>query len=270
LTSMVVRPRRRSSVTKVLRPPFTKDGKRDHLVCYLWGGEIKPPGFTGIVGTLGNWENARDSVLCERIREQTDFGVHCPESPYVSSSEWSDKEGRSIPTEFVRRFYNVAKKRRYKWIHLLGYSGGGAVLSSALAHHSDKPDARMVKSLVVINGPIAERGQSGDPKRDKFSCVPHTDAAYYAQNIKARTLLIYGDDDPCRKGVEEWNKRNKAEVPPFYHGGHDFGREGQESFEWVAKTVIDWLKNSPDQGVRSLRLRRRRRRRHTKGLAKAT
>ena len=262
MTAMRGRPRKLSLTTKVLRPPFTVDGKKDHLVCYLWGGKIKPPGFTGIVGTLGDWENARDSVLCERIREQTDFGVHSPQSPYFSSWEWSDKEGRNIPKEFVKRFYNVAKKRRYKWIHLLGYSGGGAVLSSALAHHSDKKDASMVKSLIIINGQIAERTGT-------YSCIPYTDAAYYAERIKAGTLLIYGDDDPCRKDVEEWNKRNKAKVPPFYHGGHDFGREEQESFEWVAKTVIDWLKNSPDQGVRLLRLRRRRRRRHAKRRAKA-
>jgi len=261
LTAMRGRPRKLSLPTKVLRPPFTVDGKKDHLVCYLWGGKIKPPGFTGIVGTLGDWENSRDSVLCERIREQTEFGVHSPQSPYFSSWEPSDKEGRNIPKEFVRRFYNVAKKRRYKWIHLLGYSGGAAVLSSALSHHSDKEDASMVKSLIIINGQIAER-------TGKYSCIPYTDAAYYADRIKASTLLIYGDEDPCRKGVEEWNKRNKAKVPPFYHGGHDFG-ETQEIFEWVTKTVIDWLKNSPDQGVRPLRLRRRRRRRHAKRRVKA-
>ena len=98
-------------------------------------------------------------MLCERIREQTEFGVHSPESPYCSSCEWSDKENRNIPKDFVKRFYDLAKKRRYKWIHLLGFSGGGAVLSSALAHHSDKKDASMVKSLVIITGPIAERGQ---------------------------------------------------------------------------------------------------------------
>jgi hypothetical protein len=255
------RPRRRSLVTKVLRPPFTEDGKIDHLVCYLWGGKIKPPGYTGIVGTLGDWENARDSVLCERIREQTDFGVHSPDSPYYSSWEWSDKEGRIIPTDFAKRFYDLAKKRGYKWIHLLGYSGGAAVLSSALAHHSDKKDANMVKSLIIINGQIAER-------TGKYSCIPYTDAGYYAETIKASTLLIYGDDDPCRNDLEEWDKRNKAKVPPFYHGGHDFGREGQVSFELVAKTVIDWLKNSPDQGVRLLRLRGRRRRRNVGRRAK--
>jgi len=247
---------------KVLRPPFTVDGKKDHLVCYLWGGNIRPPEHPhGIMGTLGNWENMRDSVLCKRILEQTDFGIHSPDSPYRSSWK-TDEEGHIIPTEFAKRFYDLAKKRRYKWIHLLGYSGGAAILSSALVHHSDKKDASMVKSLIIINGQIAER--TGD-----YSYPPYTDAAYYAERIKARTLLIYGDDDPCRNDVEEWNKRNKAKVPPFYHGGHDFGREGQESFEQVAKAVIDWLKNSPDQGVRPLRLRRRRRRRHAKGRAKA-
>jgi len=267
LTSMRGRPRRPSLATKVLRPPFTVDGEKDHLVCYLWGGNIKPPeNPTGIAGTLGDWENARDSVLCEKIHDKTDFGVHSPEPPYRSSWEWSDKEGHNIPTEFVKRFYDLAKKRRYKWVHLVGFSGGGAVLSSALVHHSDKKDAGMVKSLVIISGPIAERGQHNDPEKDRFTCKPYTDAAFYAGNIKTETLLIYGDEDFLKDGVAEWNKRNKAKVPPFYHGGHDFGREKQESFELVAKTVIDWLKNSPDQGVRLLR---RRRRRHAKRRTKA-
>lgn len=255
------RSRRRSTKAKVLRPPFTEDGKKDHLVCYLWGGRIKPSGFSGIRGTLGEWENGRDSVLCERILEQTKFGVHSPQSPYTSLFTWSDKEGHDIPREFVKRFYSLAKNRGYKWIHLLGYSGGASVLSSALAHHSDNKDASMVKSLIMINGPIAQR--TGD-----YSCVPHTDAAYYADRIKASTLLIYGDEDPCRKDAEEWCNRSKAEVSPFYHGGHDFGRETQDSFEWVAKTIIEWLKSSPDQGVRLLRLRKRRRRRYARRPAK--
>lgn len=270
LTSMRSRPRRRSLATKALRPPFTVDGKKDHLVCYLWGGKIRPPeNPRGIAGTQKDWEPARDSVLCERIHDQTDFGIHSPEPPYRSSWEWSDKEGRIIPKDFVKRFYDLARKRRYKWIHLLGFSGGGAVLSSALVHHSDKKDAGMVKSLVVISGPIAEDGQHNDPEKDKFTCIPYTDAAFYAKNIKTETLLIYGDADFLKDGAAEWKKRNKAKVPPFYHGGHDFGREGQESFKQVAKTVIDWLKNSPDQGVRLLRLRRRRKRRHAKRRAKA-
>ena len=270
MTSMRGRPRRSSLATKVLRPPFIKDGERDHLVCYLWGGKIRPSeNPTGIAGTQKDWEPERDSVLCEKILAETKFGVHSPESPYRSSWEWSAKERQNIPKEFVKRFYNLAKKGRYKWVHLVGFSGGGAVLSSALAHHSDKPDASMVKSLVVISGPIAEHGQHGDPKKDKFTCIPYTNAAFYAENIKTKTLLIYGDEDFLKDGAAEWNKRNKAEVPPFYHGDHDFGREGQESFKQVAKTVIDWLKNSPDQGVRLLRLRRRRRRRHTKRRAKA-
>jgi len=251
--------RRRSRLTgKVLRPPFTRDGKKDHLVCYLWGGKIER-GSCRIVSSLGAWKDDRDSVFCERILQETQFGVHCPK-PYESTFEWSDKEGRHVPWQMTRRFYKVAKDNGYKWIHLVGYSGGGAVASSVLAHHSEKKDANMVRSLIIINGQIAER-------EGKYCCIPYTDGAYYAEGIKAKTLLIYGDDDPCRKGATEWKKRNKAEVPPFYHGGHDFG-ETPKIFDSVTKTVIDWLKKSPDQGVRLFRLRRRRRKRHTKRRAK--
>jgi hypothetical protein len=265
---MHVRPSRQSLTTKVLRPPFTLDGKKDHLVCYLWGGRIRPPeNPRGIAGTQKDWEPARDSVLCKRVLEQTGFGVHCPEPPYRSSWEWSDKEGRIIPKDFVKRFYDLAKKRRYKWVHLLGFSGGGSVLSSALVHHSDNKYVGMVKSLAIISGPIAEHAQHKDEDKNRFTCIPYTDAALYAENVRAKTLLIYGEEDFLKEGATEWSKRNKVQVPSFYHGGHDFGREGQETFEWVAKTVIDWLKNSTDQGVRPLRLRRRRRKRHAKRRA---
>jgi pimeloyl-ACP methyl ester carboxylesterase len=207
------------------------------------------------VSKLGAWKNDRDSVFCERVAQDTEFGVHCPK-PYASSFEWSDKERRNVPWQMTKAFYKVAKDNGYKWIHLVGYSGGGAVASSVLAHHSDKKDANMIKSLIVINGPIAER-------EGKYCCIPYTDGAYYAERTNAKTLLIYGDSDPCRRGVDEWRSRNKAEVPPFYHGGHDFG-ETSKMFDSVTKTVTDWLKNSPDQGV----LRLRRRKRHVKKRAK--
>lgn len=233
--------------TRRPRPRFTLPGKKDHLVCYLWGGDIKPPGFSGIVSTLGHWKDERDGVFCERVNQQTEFGLHCP-APYATSFEWSEKESRHIPREFTKRFYSEARKGGYKSIHLVGFSGGGAVASSTLAHHSDKKDASMVKSLVVINGPIAER-------EGKFSCVPHTDGAYYADRIKASTLLIYGDQEQLRRGVAVWKARNLAK-DLTYHGGHDFG-ETSESFGTVTKMVIDWLKKSPDQRPRVAPLIRR-------------
>lgn len=239
------------------RPRFTLPGKKNHLVCYLWGGKIKPPGFTGIVGTLGDWKDERDGVFCERINQETGFGVHCRTPPYFSSFEYSEKEGRNIPTEFVRRFYREAKNGGYKFIHLVGFSGGGAIAASTLAHHSDKKNASMVKSLIVINGPIMERGQRRDPEKDKLSCIPHTDAAYYAQNIKARTLLIYADQEFLREGVAEWKKRNKAE-DWYYPGEHDFGKT-KENLEKVTNRVIELLKESPDQGLRVAPLARRKR-----------
>jgi len=239
------------------KPRFTLPGKKDHLVCYLWGGDIKPPGFSGIVGTLGHWKDERDGVFCERVNQQTEFGVHCPTAPYRTTFQWSEKEGRNIPGEFIKRFYSEARKGGYKSIHLVGFSGGGAVSSSALAHHSDKKDASMVKSLIVINSPIAERGGSGDPQRDKFSCVPHTDSAYYAKSIRARTLLIYADQEVLKGGVAEWKKRNQAE-DWYYQGEHDFGKTPQ-SFDSVTKKVIDFLKSSPDQGLRVVPLTRRKR-----------
>jgi len=241
------------------RPRFTLHGKKNHLVCYLWGGEIKPPGFTGIVCTLGDWKDERDGAFCERIRQETEFGVHSPD-PYFSSFEWSEKEGRNIPTEFVKRFYEEARKGGYKSVDIVGFSGGGAIAASSLAHHSDKKDAGMVKSLVIISGPIAERGQHGDQEKDKFTCIPHTDAAFYAENIKAITLLIYGDQDFLRDGVAEWKKRTKENQvkESYYHGDHDFGKNS-ENFVSVTDKIIEFLKNSPDQGPRVAPLARRKR-----------
>jgi pimeloyl-ACP methyl ester carboxylesterase len=175
----------------------------------------------------------------------------------VASFEWSDKEGRNIPREFIKRFYSETRNGGYKSIDVVGFSGGGAVAASTLAHHSDKKDASMVKSLIVINSPIAERGESGVPERDKFSCVPHTDAAYYAKNIRTRTLLIYADQEFLKEGVAEWKKRNQAE-DWYYQGEHDFGKTPQ-SFDSVTEKVIDFLESSPDQEVRVASLARRKR-----------
>jgi len=211
------------------------------------------------IETTGHdWKDERDRVFCERIKEGTGFGVHCAAPPYRTSFEWSDVERQIVPIDFTERFYREARKGGYKFIHLVGFSGGGAIASSALAHHSDKKDADMVRSLVVISGPIAERGQYGDREKDKFTCIPYTNAAFYAGNIKAKTLLIYGDEDFLKDGVAEWKKRTKENQVEewYYHGDHDFGKNSK-NFGSVTDKIIEFLKNSPDQGPRVAPLTRR-------------
>ena len=78
-------------------------------------------------------------------------------------------------------------------MHLVGYSGGGAVASSQLVDHGKD----MVQSLIIINGPVAEN-------------KPHMNAAYYADRIKPRTLLIYGTKDDYRRAIDIWKKKNRA------------------------------------------------------------
>jgi len=245
------------SVAEKRSPPFTWPGKKNHLVCYLWGGNIVR-GSCYIETTGHDWKDERDRVFCERIKEGTGFGVHCAAPPYRTSFEWSDVERQIVPIDFTERFYREARKGGYKFIHLVGFSGGGAIASSALAHHSDKKDADMVRSLVVISGPIAERGQYGDREKDKFTCIPYTNAAFYAGNIKAKTLLIYGDEDFLKDGVAEWKKRTKENQVEewYYHGDHDFGKNSK-NFGSVTDKIIEFLKNSPDQGPRVAPLTRR-------------
>ena len=185
-----------------------------------------------------DWFLDRDYELCRRIRDRTHFGVHS--RAYDITSTWNADEKRPVPAKWITRIYRYAKTKKYRCLHLVGFSGGGAVASSQLVDYPDD----MVRSLVVISGPIA---------LDK----PHMNAANYADRIKPRSLLIYGTEDDFRKGAEIWRKRKPAE-PLDYPGGHDFGRKGQESFEKVANGVIEWLKKSEDQNVRSLGLRHRR------------
>lgn len=251
-TAMRRRPHRPRLMSKTVRPPFDLPGKVDHLVCYLSGGERNPNGRSGVIaGPLRHWVVDRDYELCRRINEQIGFGVHC--RPYEVTSAWNMDEGRGVPTKWIGRIYKHAREKRYKRLHLVGFSGGGAVASSQLVRYPND----MVQSLVVISGPVAEGIH-----------MPHVNAAYDADSIKARTLLIYGKKDVFRRAIEIWKKNARPEILE-YEGEHDFGKKGEPSFELVARKVVDWLKRSTDQGVRPLRLRRRRRRRRTKTRAKA-
>lgn len=225
---------------------FSKPGRKDHLVWYFSGGKLRPDGREGVIaGPLkGDLLIDRDKELCKRIHEQTEFGVRC--ESYDVGSRRSDDD--RIPHAFIQGVYKYAQENGYRWLHLVGFSGGGAVASSQLVYHSNK-NGKMVQSLVIIGGPIAEH--TGDPK----GCVPHTNAADYADRIAARTLLIYGKQDPLRRGIAAWKEKNDRAELFYYEGDHDFGKRGERSFERVSKKVIDWLKKSPDQGDRSIRLR---------------
>lgn len=226
---------------------FSRPGTKDHLVWYLSAGWLRPDNREGCVaGPLkkGDWLIDRDKELCKRIHERTRFGVRC--EPYDVGSRRSDA-GR-IPYGWIRGVYKYARENGYRWLHLVGFSGGGAVASSQLVYHSNK-NGKMVQSLVVISGPIAEH--TGDPK----GCVPHTNAADCADRIAARTLLIYGKQDPLRRGIAAWKRKNDGAEPFYYEGDHDFGKRGEPSFERVSEKVLVWLENSPDQGDRSIQLR---------------
>jgi hypothetical protein len=66
----------------------------------------------------------------------------------------------------------------------------------------------------------------------------HVNAAYYADQITTRTLLVYGKDDGYRSHADVWRRNNPAAVLREYDGGHDF----QPQLGRVVKQVIDWQK----------------------------
>jgi pimeloyl-ACP methyl ester carboxylesterase len=198
-----------------------------------------------IAGPRGGWVVGRDYEMCTRINSKTKgtgFAVYSPS--YEITSRWDPKQKRGVPAPWIKGVYSYATKKKHSFLHLIGFSGGGAVASSQLVDYPDK----MVQGLVVISGPAAEGG-------------PHTSAAFYANRINVRTLLTYGKLDGYNRAVDVWMQRareNKTHVDKlYYEGGHDYGQP-KDSFELVTNTVIDWLKNV------ALSPRRTRHRRRTK------
>jgi hypothetical protein len=244
------RPRRLSVVT---RPTFYLPAKADqeHLVCYVPPGELNPDGLSGRiagprVGRFDGWIVGRDYEMCTRINDRTGFAVYSP--CYDIYSHWEPEENRGVPDPWIKGVYRHAKEKKHRFLYLVGFSGGGAVASSQLVDYPDK----MVQGLVVISGPAAEDG-------------PHTSAAFYADRIDVRTLLVYGKLDGYNKAIDVWMGRthqNKTRVDKlYYEGGHDYG-ERKDSFELVTNTVIDWLKNVARSSM-ALRHGKRRKHRHT-------
>jgi len=214
------------------------------LVCYVPPGELNPGGLSGrIAGPLGGWVVGRDYEMCRRINEKTGFAVYSP--CYDITSHWEPEEKRGIPASWIRGVYRYAKeKMKHRFLYLVGFSGGGAVASSQLVDYPDK----MVQGLVVISGPVAEGG-------------PHTSAAFYADRINVRTLLVYGKRDGYNRGVDKWmetTRQSKTRVDKlYYEGGHDYG-ERDSSFKLVTNAVVDWLKKIAwPAGALTLRKRRK-------------
>jgi hypothetical protein len=215
-------------------------------VCYVPPGELNPDGLSGrIAGPRRGWVVSRDYEMCSKINGKTGFAVYSP--CYDIYSHWEPSENRGVPDPWIKGVYRyVAEKLKHRFLYLVGFSGGGAVVSSQLVDYPDK----MVQGLVVISGPMAEGG-------------PHTSAAFYANRINVRTLLIYGKLDGYNRAIDVWmrTRQDKTQADKLlYEGGHDYG-ERKDSFEQVTNTVIDWLKNVA-QSSRVLSLRRRRKRRH--------
>jgi len=213
---------------------FLRGSKKD-LVCYL------PPGnrYTGgrIAGPENQWnsdrDRRRDSELCNQIWKQT--GCTVGACFYDVYSSPLDKNGVRRPHNWIGSVYDFAKKAKYERLHLVGYSGGAMLASSQLVFHPSRPKRQdpIVRTLVLIAGDVAAR-------RD----VPHRNAAYVADKIEARTLLIWGTkDDPAKRGAQVWTEHNPRAKERHYDGGHNFYDDGQ--FGNVTGMVVDWLTKEP-------------------------
>lgn len=216
-------------VNPFLSEPYLKGSQKD-LVCYL------PPGRHGgdkIVGPSDQWnsdkpDHRRDSELCNRIHKLTGATVRV--CWYDVGCLSVDKDGIREPKMMIVPVYDWARVMKFDSLHFVGYSGGAMVGSSQLAFYPPRAGDPAVKTLVLIGGDVG----SGIDK-------PHSNAAFFADRIKARTRLIYGTkDDPAKFGAQIWKEHNsKTDIPPPYVGGHGFYEDGQ--FENVVRMVIEWL-----------------------------
>jgi len=221
--------------------PFHLTGKEEtkDLVCYLPGG-VYWGAHGRITGPDKGWVDARDLEFCKRVNKGTGFDT-CRRD-YDVRSKWDDNKRMYVPNKWVQKhIYDFAKSKGYERLHLVGFSGGGSVASSQLLYYPD----RLVRSLVIISGPVAN-----NPK------AVHVNAAYYADQIATRTLLVYGNDDGYRSHADVWRRNNPDAVLKEYDGGHDF----QSELDSVAKHVIDWQKSSVKVALRVRKRVRRRKR----------
>jgi pimeloyl-ACP methyl ester carboxylesterase len=220
-----------------MRPLYLKgkEGSKD-LVCYVPGGVYW--GAQGrITGPDKGWIAARDLRFCERINAETGFGVYC--RAYDVRGSYDARLGFYKPYDWIRNIYTFAQANGYENLHLVGFSGGGSLASSQLLYYADQ----MVRSLVIISGPVAN-----NPK------AVHVNAAYYADQITTRTLLVYGEGDGYRSHADVWRRNNPAAALKEYRGGHDF----QPQLGWVVEQVVDWQKRSKRAVLLTKKRRRKR------------
>lgn len=223
-----------------MRPLYLKgeEGIKD-LVCYIPGG-VYWGGRGRITGPNKGWVDGRDLEFCKSINTKTGFSVYS--KPYDVG--WTRDKKRDVfkPINWIRRnIYAFAKSKGYERLHLVGFSGGGSAASSQLLWYPDE----IVRSLVIISGPVANSPMA-----------VHVNAAYFADQITTRTLLIYGKDDGYRSHADVWIRNNPAAVLKEYAGGHDF----QPHLLRVVEQVTKWHRASA-KAVLLPRKRRRKRKR---------
>jgi len=221
-----------------MRPLYLKGKERTKaLVCYLPGG-VYWGAHGRITGPDKGWVDARDLEFCKRVNKETGFDV-CRKN-YDVRSKWNDNKRIYVPHNWIQKnIYAFTKSEGYESLHLIGFSGGGSLASSQLLYYPNE----MVQSLVIISGPVAN-----NPK------AVHVNAAYYADQITTRTLLVYGKDDGYRSHADVWRRNNPAAALREYKGGHDF----QPQLGWVVKQVIDWQKTMKKPVLLARKRRRKR------------
>jgi len=208
------------------------------LVCYVPGG-FYWGAYGRITGPDSGWVDARDLTFCKRINNEMGFGVYC--RGYDVRGTFDARLRFYKPYNWIRNIYTFAQENGYENLHLVGFSGGGSLASSQLLYYPDQ----MVRSLVVISGPVAN-----SPK------AVHVNAAYYADQITTRTLLVYGNDDGYRSHADVWRRNNPSADLRKYDGGHDF----QPRLDWLVMQVTNWLKRCEAARL-FIRKRRRKRKR---------
>jgi len=223
-----------------MRPLYLKGEERaKDLVCYLPGG-LYWGAYGRVKGPNKGWVDARDFEFCKRINTKTGFGVYS--TPYDVRCTYDRQRDVYKPINWIgRNIYAFAKSKGYERLHLVGFSGGGSVASSQLLWYPDE----MVRSLVIISGPVANS-----------PVAVHVNAAYSADQITTRALLVYGKDDGYRSHADVWIRNNPAAVLSEYTGGHDF----QPQLARVVEQVTKWHRASA-KAVLLARKRRRKRKR---------
>jgi hypothetical protein len=197
--------------------PIHIRGTINELVVYLPGG-MQQSGR--LYGPAGGWSDPRDLEFIKRLNAKG-YGVYA--LGYDVLSSYDAALGFYKPYNWIKKnVYDFTVANKYDSVHLVGFSGGGALASSQVLYYPDP----LVKDMVLIGAPV-----NNNPK------YVNMNAAFYSDQIVVPTYLIYGSSDQYRTGADTWVIKSPNTKWNQYVGGHGYEVAFDQVVDWVEEFI---------------------------------